>query len=512
MVSEHGIKLAIHLITKHFGTVVSKVCETLIRKGALTLEQLIRFTQLQKEQVRNSLLVLIQHNCAQPFILENQDGIKTHTTQYLALFDNILHRPRFPKFMEIVKHQLDDELCVVVLEGLLRNGRLNLKQIADNASEGKQNPVTVRESLCKLLAVRYVERCPAPEPVVYPVVEETTIKKRGAKFAKIFQPPLTIEQRVLEASVPGEAIRFSLAADTTGFNADRETNSDDIPMTTSVEENVFKEELIPWRANFEEFMRILRHKAMIENVRTRLDDAAATVLSAILEATRTAEKNVKVQNSVPLSLETIFTELVKTETGRTMTIDRVKATLVQLGCPSRVSDDSYTIDLNNIIELARNEEVESIVLKRYGTDAYRMFRLLSKANRFLETDQIAESTLVEKKEAPKLLYRLWKDNYLHMEKLQVMAAKQSRFILWKVDKPLLWEYVLDEMYHAALNLNLRMDFELEKDDEVLFRVSKDKREGSKTLKTKHNRLQNVYYLLGSSLMNLDDALMLFHDF
>ncbi|KAK7282051.1 hypothetical protein RIF29_10553 [Crotalaria pallida] len=79
-----------------------------------------------------------------------------------------------------------------------------------------------------------------------------------------------------------------------------------------------------WIPNLEEFMRILRRKAMIENVRTRLDDAAATVLSAILEATRTAEKKVKVQNSggpipcfmkleIPLSLETIFTE-VETQT------------------------------------------------------------------------------------------------------------------------------------------------------------------------------------------------------
>ena len=37
--------------------------------------------------------------------------------------------------------------------------------------------------------------------------------------------------------------------------------------------------------------------------------------------------------------------------------------------------------------------------------------------------------------------------------------------MWKVNKPLLWEYVLDEMYHAALNLSLRMAFEQEKDQE-----------------------------------------------
>ncbi|KAL2334279.1 hypothetical protein Fmac_015492 [Flemingia macrophylla] len=44
--------------------------------------------------------------------------------------------------------------------------------------------------------------------------------------------------------------------------------------------------------------------------------------------------------------------------------------------------------------------------------------------------------------------------------------QNTSIMMWKVNKPLLWEYVLDEMYHAALNLNLRMAFDQEKDEEV----------------------------------------------
>ena len=44
-----------------------KVCETLLRKGPLTLRLLIRFTELTPSQVNNSLLILIQHNCVQAF-------------------------------------------------------------------------------------------------------------------------------------------------------------------------------------------------------------------------------------------------------------------------------------------------------------------------------------------------------------------------------------------------------------------------------------------------------------
>ncbi|KAL2324536.1 hypothetical protein Fmac_023594 [Flemingia macrophylla] len=518
MATQYGIKFAIHLITNHFGNLVAKVCENLLRHGPLTLDQLIHYTELSKEQVKNSLLVLVQHNCAQAFVPEPEDdGSRLRIrTEYMALFDNIIHRLRFPKFLEIVSRKLDEE-CVELLDGLLRDGRLTLKQMVDRASQGKENAVAtnaVREILCKLLAARFVERCPAPEPVVSTSFKETTTRKRGAKSAKIFEAPETLEQRVIFAAVPGDGIRFSLTPDT-GSNVDGETNSDDAQM--SVEENVefgAEEEKILWRANFEEFIRHLRRKVLVENVRAQHDDGTATVLNAVLEATRTVERKVKMDNSVPLSLDTIVTEVMKTDTGRTMTIDRIRASLGQLGCSQRmIVDDSYSIDLKKIIERARNEEVESIVLKRYGRDAYRMFRLLSRDGDFHDTDQIAASTLVEKKEAPKLLHKLWNDNYLYMEKIPVTGARMQNtsITMWKVNKPLLWEYVLDEMYHAALNLNLRMAFEQEKDEELL-NVPKDKLKEPGPLQKKYKRLLNVWLLLGSSLMKLDDALMLFHDF
>lgn len=40
------------------------------------------------------------------------DGAK-RTTQYLAVFDNIIHRTRFPKFMSVVSRELDKEVSVV---------------------------------------------------------------------------------------------------------------------------------------------------------------------------------------------------------------------------------------------------------------------------------------------------------------------------------------------------------------------------------------------------------------
>ena len=110
MVSQHGILLAVSIISDHFGPLVSvspppflllllpspsflayspsdrtcarecdaltpalpiplsqKVCGCLLRHGALSLHEIVRRLELSRGQVKNSLLVLIQRNCVQAF-------------------------------------------------------------------------------------------------------------------------------------------------------------------------------------------------------------------------------------------------------------------------------------------------------------------------------------------------------------------------------------------------------------------------------------------------------------
>ncbi|XLU65080.1 hypothetical protein S245_024289, partial [Arachis hypogaea] len=77
-----------------------------------------------------------------------------------------------------------------------------------------------------------------------------------------FEAPKTIEQRILEAAVPGEAIRFAVTAYTLG-NADREVKSDDFSMVNVGDNSggIANKVSILWRANFEEFIRNLWHKS-----------------------------------------------------------------------------------------------------------------------------------------------------------------------------------------------------------------------------------------------------------
>lgn len=46
--------------------------------------------------------------------------------------------------------------------------------------------------------------------------------------------------------------------------------------------------------------------------------------------------------------------------------------------------------------------------------------------------------------------------------MQKLVVGTTQFLLWKVNKQNLWEHVLDEMFHAALNLSHRLAYERER--------------------------------------------------
>ncbi|KAL0652033.1 hypothetical protein Bca4012_094724 [Brassica carinata] len=152
--------------------------------------------------------------------------------------------------------------------------------------------------------------------------------------------------------------------------------------------------------------------------------------------------------------------------------------------------------------------MESVVMKRYGKETFRMFRYLSQEDHFVETEKVANASLTEKKDTPQILMKMWKDSYLHMQKLAVTGVYVP-FQLWKVDKVIVWRKMLDEMYHASLNLSLRLTHELDSERESLL-LPEGKLEGA--LKKRRKKIDAKTTLLSNARLDLDDAIMLFHDF
>ncbi|KAL8543987.1 hypothetical protein ACS0TY_004511 [Phlomoides rotata] len=528
MVSPHGVQLAGHLISCYYGDLCSKVCQCLLNRGSITLAQIARFTELTRDNVQNCLRVLVHQNYVQAFALQQEGGFGEApriVTHYMALFENIIHKLRAPKFMQIVSEELGND-CLEIFQGFIEHGRISVDQIINRKEEiarrnrGSFDANVVRENFRKLLNARFIERRPAPEPYLAPPSEEDhPAKKRGAKSAKIV-PEQTLEQRALAAAAPMESLRFLMEMDdlteekggdsdnTVAVGKKRKQDvlkSDDVLM-----EDADKKKEVLFRVNFEEFMCRLRHKACISYVKTRFNDEASIVLSAVLGLSSRSERQPKAEKSAELSINAIYDEVIKKEGGLGLDVERVITSLEQLGCETHLtdSDDSYCVDIKDIIERARNEEVESMVLRRYGREAYRIFKHLSKAGRFLETDWIADKTFVEKKDAIMILYKLWKDDYVQMEKSSTGGVRPSVLLQCKISR-MLQEKFLDELYHAALNLRLRIAHEKDQAKEVL-QLPKEKLVGE--LKRRYELAQKVRIVLESSLINLDDAIMLFQNF
>ncbi|CAH8267942.1 unnamed protein product [Arabidopsis lyrata] len=518
--SEFGIVYAVHIITVQFGSVVSKVCECLLRKGPLSSRDISRLAEsdINHNQVKDILYLLIQHNCVQAFSIEPPDGSESKAiVQYIVLFNNILHRVRYNKFSRLVNEELGSE-CGAVLDGLLSNGRLTLGQLIerDRGSGKTIGSEAIRDSLQKLVAARFVERIPSPEPVLGNKEQEPA-KKRGAKAAKILKEPETLEERVVEAATPVDAIRFPLIFEEDAHSslADDDSNITEGKRKQRDVDSSDPSSGVIWHPNYEEFIHRLRHKACVEIVKERRDEGCAIVLRAMLEVGRSQEKKVKTDNSAPMSIGSIYEEVIKTEAGRTMLQERVEACLDQLSAtssylPAFVTEmnDSYIVDFKSIISVAQKDEIEAVVMRRYGKEAFRMFRYLSQEGRFVETDKIADAALTEKKDTPQFLLKMWKDGYLHMQKLAITGTYVP-FLLWKVNKLIVTRQMLDEMYHASLNLNLRLAHELESEKELLMLPS-DKLEGP--LKERVIKVRAKRLLLSSTMFKLDDAIMLFHDF
>ncbi|XP_042411627.1 DNA-directed RNA polymerase III subunit RPC3-like isoform X1 [Zingiber officinale] len=513
MISQDGVNLAVCVITAHFGDLVAKVCSCLLKRGSLSLQEIVRTTEFSNSQVKNCLLVLIQHNCVQAFSVPRggAGGATKTVTQYMALFDNILHRMRFSKFLAIVKGDLGVQ-CETLLQGLLGYGRLTFDQLIVRAtskqSEGSSCNVDVlRKNFSKLVHGHYVERCPRPEPFIAPSEEAAPARKRSSKFREEI---LSLEQQVVIAASLTDAERFSEIPNA-GTDASVTEDKQDVTVgdkrkfeSTELDEETeatISETEVLWRANFQKFVFCLKKKVCVAKVRSRKGLDAGVVLEAIIESSEQECNSSKIY--VKASMDSILEKVRGKPDGISMTLELVRGILEDLDCSSHTEDCNvyYTIELQCITESCRKDEVESLILTKYGKEAFRIFGLLNRKGSPVETDQISDFTLVDKKVAQQVLYNLWKDDFLSMQKVSVEGTGQRREnFLWKLNKKSSWNLVLNHLYHAALNLNQKITHVAEQEHEAL--LSEEK--------LKH--LKNSRMILQLSLLKLDDAIMIFHDF
>ncbi|KAM0930977.1 hypothetical protein ACQ4PT_000671 [Festuca glaucescens] len=504
MVPQHGILLAVNLISDHFGPLVAKVCECLLRHGALPLPEIVRRVRLPRGQVKNTLLILIQHNCVQAFSSPKVAGRKDEppVTLYLAIFDNVLHRLRFSKFLAVVRADIPESEDLI--EGLLQNGRLTFDQLVERTISKVQEGTTGREEIHlnfnKLVYARYVERCPKPEPFFNPLGDEEQTSARK-KVPKTVEEALSLEKKVINTATLSDPERFS------EIPYSMEDCTEDPPKSVSgakrkhrafeIDEELnstIPENEVLWRANFEKFIFCLKKKFCADRKKSKLKVGTHIIWESFFEANLTDNDT----NSATSSINGILEKLGQKEGGAAMTLDQITQVLEELQCTTSTDDpEAFTFDLRQMVEACKNEEIESLVKKTYGQEAFTIFRLLAQG-RPVETDQIIDTTILDKQIVHSTLYRLWKDDYIDTaEKVgSTPGTGYAQFFVWRAKNTFREKYI-DNLYHTALNLRLMVN----RMAELLLEGSMDE--------TKVKNRKNALILM---LARHDDSLMLFHGF
>ncbi|KAG1452372.1 hypothetical protein G6F56_007838 [Rhizopus delemar] len=146
-------RLCKEIILEHFGPIVSGVSQQLLLKGRLTLPDIIRFSKLTTREVKESLVVLVQHGIV--FFSEAPEG-KIEPTYYSIDPLKIMYRLNLGRIIQIVKEHHGKE-AEMICTLLFVNGRMSLNVIIDWAKENaKKKLEKYKRSFTQLVTQKYI--------------------------------------------------------------------------------------------------------------------------------------------------------------------------------------------------------------------------------------------------------------------------------------------------------------------------------------------------------------------
>ncbi|RCH84620.1 RNA polymerase III subunit C82 [Rhizopus stolonifer] len=122
-------RLCKEIILEHFGPIVSGVSQQLLLKGRLTLPDIIRFSKLTTREVKESLVVLVQHGIV--FFSEAPEG-KIEPTYYSIDPLKIMYRLNLGRIIQIVKEHHGKEaemICTLLFVNELEKYKRSFTQL-----------------------------------------------------------------------------------------------------------------------------------------------------------------------------------------------------------------------------------------------------------------------------------------------------------------------------------------------------------------------------------------------
>ncbi|DBA69084.1 hypothetical protein WJX79_001083 [Trebouxia sp. C0005] len=551
-------KLACHLVQAQFGDICETTCCCLLDRGMLSAFDLVRSTGFKPSQLHSALLVLIQHNFVNCYLqIEETNPRRPPISQtlYEADLPAILQNLRKPSLLVHIRdesagpavagEEADQSLSAgevneALMKMLLEQGRLNLDQVIAAAAQNLEQPVEEARELLQrhflgLVQKRYIERAPGcHEPPPVPFQHRKGNRKSAPKPGTAEEARHQAQQAKALARAEYEKERFKLPSSL--MQAARDDGAGPEPpkkkhrmggstATGPVKEEDDKEKVVLWRVNRDEFNKRLRHAACIDMVQQKNGPDAAAILRAMLHATQSYETESKAPQSKSVSQDEVISFVRELEAidPDYHPPDAVADVLREL------SDDAlqpvsytgegpggstYCVNMAAIIRHKRLLETDAVIRQRFGVHGLRLFRLLY-LHRQLEQKQIAEQAMLPPKDAKELLYRLYRAGFVSLQDVPRTTdhAPSRTLYTWRVEIDAAADKLASELYKAALNVCLRLDFEYQRQKDILELVNKGMAQAVQRTHGKQlQKFQQTLIHLDSALLRLDSQIAVFNDF
>ncbi|KAF9585373.1 RNA polymerase III subunit C82 [Lunasporangiospora selenospora] len=522
----------------------------LIRKGRMSVPLIIKFTELKPRQVRESLLVLIQHNIAYYAESEERSRIVTY---YEIDKEETLHRVLIPKVLQYSKLWFDREGEEVALS-ILTHGKQRITDLIGDAPVKSAQPGSRlnRAQLTKKMFTKMVkEKCliaVRPSDSLAPVDRAMAEEKKETD--KLTLPPTAAElaniRRTLGAQKGQEQSRTTIVGlkrtlDTVdgadGFDDGkrRKLTDGDLQIIEEVERDVF------FKINFDRFIIRWRNMKIAGLYETRLNPTARKIMDSILSIAEERMINCKEDMSSSVNIMLLFNNL-PTDVNL---VDTLEFDPIDMGpnntkpkpseCLEKylqiLEDDllrilkkdagrsgQYTIQLKAANKILKKNLIQDIVATRYGLPYVRIMNMLLDKGK-LEEKQISKFSMMPVKDVREKLTTLCTFGVLNLQEVpKTNDRTPSRtFYLWEVVLPRAADSLSDNLYHAMGNLRQRRFVERARRSVLLEKCERTDVKANDALlnaaeKAELNKLNGVLEQLEIQELRLAEMVMTLRDF
>ncbi|NWY36059.1 RPC3 polymerase, partial [Sylvia atricapilla] len=463
------LRLCSLLLQEHFGEIVEKVGNSLLRTGPRPLRLLVGDTGLLPDQVKKALCVLIQHN------LVRYEVQPRGSVEYEAQSERILRILRYPRYIYTAKTLYGDPGELLV-EELLLHGHLPMScavarvadRLTETMEEGKTMDYTeVSSTFVRLADTHFIQRCP--------IVPESP---QSTKAPPPPAPALAIDEKdmyvVPRLSLVGKGKRrHSCNEEEEGEHKAKRQKQEGGTSETPPDDGIY------WQVNLERFHQHFRDQALVNAVASRMDQTSSEVVRTMLRMSEVTTAS-GASHTQPLSSNEIFRSLPAGYNIGKQVLDQYLALLADdplefVGKSGDSGGGTYTVKVTwgpgaswAPRSLFPHPSLILLLLHRFGSRCARIFRLLLR-KKHLEQKQVEDFAMIPAKEAKDMLYRMLSENLVSLQEIPKTPdhAPSRTFYLYTVNVMAAARMLLHRCYKSVANLMERRQHEMQENKRLL---------------------------------------------